>query len=833
MAQAAVRLTVMASVDAHGESEQASFESFEELCRQGIGPHERVATKEGVPLVSPLIMRDPKVGRSNLNVAGFGRWMVLDIDHAHEEQVGAAWEALAAHRWSRMIYSSHNHGKAKPTDPPGAGTSRVRLLVGLDREVAPHEWQPLWDRFNTICGGIADPSGRKLSQPYYLPSCPADSDPVWLLEVEDDAPVAALLAEVAPAQRVLTPALRRVSMSELEDLAARLRCSSTSTARRSVGQAIKRALVGEPLAMHGERDDTLFQVCATIADKIPDADPDSIGAALAPGLAAMSDASQTFTAEDAADKVRRQHATRTDREAAELAEKAAKRRTERERLILISTKGARDYEATPEEGKAFALAQGLEDPKHTKLFRMRNRWAYLYRLDGSVDPDAVSVDDLGAFAQQELAIFPWFDDEVENRDGTKRPKNASELRKEYGGVFATAVYDLNADRGSFDPRTGELLIAATPLRVKPVYSEIVEGLIDAMDETGKLRDWFAGAPLQQHPTACLVLTGDRNSGKSLVSRGLSRLRTKGAPAPFEALAASFNSSVMTAGGWIEADESMGEAYYKNGSAFLRSHLSVRERQINEKFKPHVTLRGCLRLMVLANNEDILRTHETLTARDSMALAERVLHVPLGAKASEYIAKIRRELGAAGVDDLVHGDKIAAHAVWLSENHIYERGARFLVEGNSTSLHARTRAKQGQRGEVVAWLLNYLDNPKKVDALKVYNVRIRNGALLAMAPGIATAWKQYDETPPLNVSQISKALEGISDGEVYLIRHKSENVKRRYYRVDTRILIESLDTIGLAQEALFQTLATNTEDRQGGEDLPKDVGPNALNDDVPF
>lgn len=826
--QSAVRLTLMRSIDAHDEVAGASFASFEALCREGIGPHVVAESRDAVPFVSPLVLKDPSRGRSDANVAGFGRWMILDIDKAAEEQVLAAWQALEERKWSRLLYSSYNHGRAKPKDPPNAGTSRVRLLVGLDREVAPHEWLPLWDRINAICGNIADRNCRKLSQPYYLPSCPPGTDPLWQLAVEDDAPVAALLAEeAAPAQRATL--MRRVSVFELEDLAARLRCSSTSHARRMVGQALRRALSGEPLAVHGERDDTLFQVCATIADRIPDADPDSIGQALAPGLAAMSDAAQTFTAEDAADKVRRCHAAKEAREAQEKAEKAEKRRTERERRIAEATAGRRDREASTEEVATFAQAQGVTDARHAKLFRMRNRWAFLYRLDGKIDPDAVAECDLVAFAKERLAVFPWFDAKTEMRDGDMRDKTVAELREEYGGTFTTVVYDVAAETSDFNDRTGELVLAATPLRVKPMYSEIVDRLLDALDETGKLRDWLAGAADQRYPTSCLALTGDRNTGKTMISRGLSRLRTAGAPAKFDALASNFNSSVRDSGGWIEADETMGEAYHRYGSTFLRSHLSVREREINEKYKPLISLRGCLRIVVLANNEDILRTRETLTSRDSAALAERVLHVPLGQRAIEYVAKIRKELGPEGVDALVHKDLIAGHALWLMENHTYTRGARFLVEGNDTSLHARTRAKQGHRGAVVSWLLHYLDNPKKVDALKRYMVRVRDGALLAMASGIALDWKHYDETPPLSASQINEALEGISDGLVRLPRAKLDKELRTYHRVSTRVLLESLDVIGLDEDALHKILAVNTEQRPGGEDLP----PWAGDDDIPF
>lgn len=803
MTNCPVRATGVMGLDARGELLTLSSDTFRQFCDEVVGPHTQTADKRGVSLILPALFDLPGGGRNDGNVAAIGRWWVADIDKASDEQVMQALGALSAKGWAHCLYSSHNHGVRKGSEPH---TNRVRVLVELDRELSPAEWKPLWDAMNAIVGGISDPACRKLSQPYYKPSCPPGSDPLWSFWEGAAAPVDELVRASKSAGAAPTVVKqRRVSRLELEELAKRLLRQRTSSALKGVGAALARGLAGEPIAEAGSRDETLWALCATVVDEFPDVDAAGLAEVLEPGLTKMSSAEQVFGPKEVADKVERHRAgVAMAKEEAEVA-----RRTVRQQRILESTGGRRDWEATPEELDALCKRQNVDDVRKLTLFWVRTRWAYFQRADGSISPEPVAIDDLVETCKRDLAVYPWFDSEHTCANGITRDKTANEMRADYGGLYSSVEYDITAAASRYDNAAHRLTIAPTPLRVQPQYSEVAAGLIAAMDPTGKLKDWVASSPRQDKPTAMLVLCGPRGTGKTLLCRGLARMRCDGPPSVIETMSANFNSDIIRSGYWLEADEALGEDYKRRGSQYLRSLLSVSSRTVNVKYSPEYVVTGYPRVVVTTNSLDVMETRENLTSADLDALSERVLLVQVGDEAKDYLTKVRAEHGLERVNALVQNDELAAHALWLRDNHKYIPATRFLVEGGESALQSHMAVSVGSRGDVIVWLLRYLQEPIKLNSKRELYVRVRSNELWANATGIEQCWDTYLKSKPPSLNTIGRALGGLSYAERRLPR--ANGIPTDYKIVNTQYLMTARGQIGMTEDELIEVLSRDTED----------------------
>jgi hypothetical protein len=90
--------------------------------------------------------------------------------------------------------------------------------------------------------------------------------------------------------------LEIVTLERLKDL---------SRKRGKYQEAMKAVVEGRPFADEGKRDFTLWQLCRLIANRWPDADPESIANLFAPSLASMAAQNEPPTRGDVIDKFRR------------------------------------------------------------------------------------------------------------------------------------------------------------------------------------------------------------------------------------------------------------------------------------------------------------------------------------------------------------------------------------------------------------------------------------------------------------------------------------------------------------------------------------------------
>jgi hypothetical protein len=238
------------------------------------------------------------------------------------------------------------------------------------------------------------------------------------------------------------------------------------------------------------------------------------------------------------------------------------------------------------------------------------------------------------------------------------------------------------------------------------------------------------------------------------------------------------------------------------TAELRQFIQARSRPLKRKFLPDSDLRGCTRLIITANNRELLVSQEHLTGSDIQAIVDRLIYVYCPPNAAHYL----NHLGMKVVRSFVSKDLIARHALWLSENRAVTRGKRFLVEGADSALHRALTTASGMRSAVCNWLVDYLLQPQKVDSLNHQLVRVDGGDVLATSRALARWWQLYEtnERPP-PAGRLSQALSGLSKAKRQM--RAGDGRRTNYWVIDEENLITWAEANGYAtRESIKEALS---------------------------
>lgn len=275
----------------------------------------------------------------------------------------------------------------------------------------------------------------------------------------------------------------------------------------------------------------------------------------------------------------------------------------------------------------------------------------------------------------------------------------------------------------YDWKTETFIEAVCPLRpLAPEFSERVDQYLRLLGgkQTQTLLDWVSVVTKLDEPCAALFLHGVPGSGKTLLANGLARLWRKGEATDInQVLGSAFNEALMNCP-LILADEQLPSFIKKEGStAELRALIQGTQRRVTRQFKSAITLKGAVRLIITANNRNLFNIRDALSNEDIVAVRDRILYLYAGQASKDYLSALTQ----AERKEMVLGDEIAKHALWLRDIHEPQNEDRFMVPGQDSSFHQSER-------------LN--NDPESL-------IRIEDGQLLVTAPALTDFWKTYDGT----------------------------------------------------------------------------------------
>lgn len=535
--------------------------------------------------------------------------------------------------------------------------------------------------------------------------------------------------------------------TDLHAYADRLRARDQT---RTWGKCLRQVADGHSFAEPGERDSVLYRLLVLLADEWPHADTDAIVTLFGPSAAEMERvAGVEIPILDAVEsKWERITANREERDDAADVGTSARRRTAWSWVGVDSdtTADATEAPICVHHGRSFYL-------------RVGEQWV------GPLHRDGITVDVLAALG----ALYGVALDEV------------STLLTSHGRRLSSVAGSLAARETSYDPATNVLTVAAAPIRadLQPVRSEAVERLIANLggQYATELTLWIAGLLRTDVPCRALVLSGPKHTGKSLLLAGLGRIWPRGYVKLADVLGKRFNSQ-LTASALAVADDDEASKSADTGEAlatFLRTAVQDRWQRLERKGHDVESVEGCMRYAIATNDPaELVRGAVSFNLNDESldAFGDRLLHIPV--REGRHWEGI-----GATPDDLVAGDMIARHALWLAEIARSEPPRdRFWVGGGDTSLARLAVLSSGLRAELLVRIGLELQNPNvNTDPDKLgrgawiavvpdkvsCGVVVQPSRVLVHGPSMLAAWS-FEAPRGTTIRSLGLALTAVSEGQ---------------------------------------------------------------------
>lgn len=427
---------------------------------------------------------------------------------------------------------------------------------------------------------------------------------------------------------------------------------------------------------------------------------------------------------------------------------------------------------TPDELHGFELEHGAP------LQWIVQRQGAHYVLVGGKYQGPIATSDVSVRFKESLAPAPL--DLTVYEGNRARPLSTQETLDKYSTNADRIIADLTLTSGRYDKAQKTFFEAACSVRtIRPIFNPQIDRWLRIMGGklAEKLIDWVASVTRLDRQCAALYLSKTSNTGKTVLAQGLSRIWSDGGPTSLKNIVGSWNSDLVRCP-LVVADEYLPREWLEKGrgtaSSELRELVASDSRALTRKFLPNTDLRGCIRIMLLANDKSMIPYDEQLGSADIEAIAGRFLTIHTPPEAAEYLQAIGGRDG--GMRDWVDGDGIAAHALWLRDNRQVVSGSRFIVEGIADDTQRKLVYGTKIGGLVCEVIVGLLSASRPMGQGGAPAIRVGGGRLLVSTPGISAEWKNYVSSDQVASTQkIGRQLSVMS-------AKKGEKVKGQPYHV---------------------------------------------------
>jgi len=629
---------------------------------------DRRELKERLPAFNTATLLEPY--NVNANVEHLTA-LPIDVDRGDLVDVHDRAEAAGI---ACLIYTSPSH-------PNADGTDRFRVLVPLDAPLAPGDVKHARKALAEMLGigpGQGVEHADALSQIFFAGRIKGDDErDVVETEGEPVSTAALVGARLVKSWAAAKPAKAAAALDRLgiEDpdertaaliaaLAPHWEAPGESTQRRQVLRAL-----GGYLARRGWTDEQIAAVGRGLETERPEADR----------LRLMIECARSVRATDGATGAGWTELTKWNPPAAAVIESAAKDPLEPSDWCTGPTKGAvfdsswrGVYRRRAERAKVTASGPGGAE-FHAASSDAPNVPLILRSIDGHVSL-LWEGDDRGhrPLAEKNLRLRIrelGFDQSfVALRDDKNRPRTSDTLIEDYGATYERTAYAFANRVTTYDPNGGGSVTIGYP---RPMLAARFD---DAADEwlkalAGKHYDrlcvWIASCAQANinRLSACLVLVGKKDSGKSMLAYAVARMWSE-TPPPLSLICAQFNAD-MTRCPILVDEEAQLFGSKQLSTKKLRDIIQEPARSVERKGKERVQLIGGLRLVVSCNGLSDLRFTDLGGPDVIEALRDRFLVIDALARAEACRAALEKLRPAGGY--VVDLDRIAGHMAWIAEN----------------------------------------------------------------------------------------------------------------------------------------------------------------------
>lgn len=769
-----IRLTLNAAVTEPAALEIWNFETFDSLC-EAIEASAAPGEKDSSDLL--VQVADWKsFYRNKANITRMSSIFLGDVDAKTDEEIDDLVSRLDC---SGYLYTTHSH-----LTPKKNCLHCYRVVIELDREYEPADFPRVWEAVNHRIGGHLDPNTTTPEKGYYLPAYSSDCEHlfescripgrIWCVDE--------LLSEVGTLSPVAQPSRATGAGPSSLAFAARIK-SWTRTKdpiRKQAAKAARSLIDGRnEVPLHaGLRNDFLIRLAGFLARTWPSTDPEKLAKNFETVGWDLFNADGKYPLNTLVAMIERLQAAEAEKTASDSAEK-----------ILEATCGDRDHPIIREEIEGLKKVFGPAWQRH--LIAIHEKNLYLLRPDASYDPHPVHKDDLFVATRDRFAVFgELVEYNYEDERGTHR-KTKNIFLEEYATVVYDVLWDMTLERGGWDAKNHAVLFAAAQPKVESVGHDVIQDWLEAAGGD-YLCDWIAESLHFDKMLPALILTGPKSIGKTILARGLGLVFGRD-PLDGEVAFSNFNATEFCRQPIVFMDEKASSQYRQEGTTLIRKFLTCGSRMLDEKYRARVELRGFPRLIIAANNMDVLNTNEEMSSADREAFAERLLHIDLSG-GQEILRKHRKHIQSHWLNE----GWLAEHMRYLADNwEVRNPGERFAVASNHTKLHDSMASRAGYSGDVMYWLLSYLASPERATSGHL-PIAIVNGKLRVNSTALVQGWGYYlkDHRPP-TPSQISRALKSIASPKRQKIKVGGRSLHA--YEVDTRLFVSANESYGLVPD----------------------------------
>lgn len=771
-----------------------------------VGPHQFLDAqrKKELPAFSPAEIRPgmPRLARNVIRV-WFG---VLDLDHIPADRLARIVQRCEG--LDAVAYTSWSHPERVKA---GKGWS-VRICVRLSRPIEQLEWPPFWRSMLRYFDAPADEQCKDPCRIYFGAFSPLGTDPALChYVVFKGQPLDVAKLDTSAASVIPSLGTEKIARDRLQNV-ARTWKRSRDEYRGYMGDVLLKVVNGEPFAEPGNRDNTLFQLCKDVIKAFPTGSAQSLAAHFGQSLQLMG--VDAPSVEDVQAKLERaQEETATEAVATEIAEVSEAKLRIRESFAHLNPE--RDWPYTQEELDAIA------DKSRCSRDELKKRWiiqrgTLFYLLGpGGVYSDPYTEKDFLSAVLRDLSPARSAGVELWNitEQGTPVRKLPIQLMGEYGSVATTHVLDMRAQEARYDNITRTFFEAPCPVRkLTPTFDPEVQAWLHLLfgDQEADALNWIALVTDLDNTCAALMITGRKGTGKGLLAQGLARIWTTTQATSIDQAFGGFNEALAHCP-LIFADEQIPKDFRGQGrTSELRQLIGDRSRPYTKKYAPDSSLLGAIRLIIAANNKDVLSFHENLSKDDIEAVADRIFHVNIPA---DRALEAEAYLASHNAPSFVHQDRLAKHALWLRDHFPVTREGRFMIRSRTLQTIMALTTKGGVRSALCQWLVGYLKAPSRIDALGDLKVRIKGGRLYVNTEGVLNHWDVYvgNEATP-TAGRLAQAVSALADQErVHLTRPKAAAL--HYRAIITGHLYAWADQTEFAsREEIDRALAVDTEAR---------------------
>jgi hypothetical protein len=762
--------TLTNAFDAHPVNAQASWPQL----LDALSAYAYRSVKEMGPLISPATFAQspepckchgqPGLVRKLKSCVEAVHFLALDFDDVSTDTVSTILRALEP-------YAAITYTTWKQPEASAKGLMRFRAMLPMTRPCSAAEWPTVYRCAVRDFGASAlDESCKDPNRFYFTPALPLDASGnpcTWAAQTwrspgsaawdVDQALAKPMAAESSSPERSAATIGMFQAGSDPIPREAVLRLSAKLEKRDDpkdirLGTLLRAGLDGHALTEgKGQR----HVVLRDLAWRLAQAFPTGSTASLAEHFALALDFMREGAAEDPVKHFQDLIAS-AQRKVQETAHEAqAGKLVGASRNILKAFEGLgqrRSVPYTPEELAAFATQSGGD---------MSSRWIL---QAGSAIWLFFAGDYVGPFQREAIgpACAQWLSPassagvEVYKYDdkGNVKIKDLHELVGAYGRVITTVEADMSARHAYLVPARSAIVEAPCPLRaLEPAYSPEIDAWLHALagPKYDRLCDWIACVTFLRECTPAIFVKGASGVGKNMLALGLARLWSETGPTPMTHAMGEFNAQVVQCP-LVYADEQIPETFRgEPRTEELRELISACTFKINQKNRPVSTARGSVRVIIGANNFNVISRKAELTPEDAQALADRFILIDAG---TDDAAPARDYLTGNGGPNFtrswVEGDKIAKHALWLraeviAGRRILQRGSRFILPGDAHELVTALQTASRVPSDLLEWVWQFLQDPAKHVSASVGRplaCLIKDGAIWINARGVLQCWDHY-------------------------------------------------------------------------------------------